>query len=171
MPSRLISTSIILVAGTVILYTDVDPAEPQGDSSFWRGEDKDVAYVSRCYPCRVGITSTAPAQHLNGSRPDETRQAPIQQGGRESVRALLRRVSSRIAMPLGVDRGRSSARLRVHLNGDLDAAGPVVAACASVESLQLLISPEVCPGETEALFIALERPSHQLTGTAAWPNG
>lgn len=44
----------------------------------------------------------------------------------------------------------------------MDAAGPIVAACASVEWLQLLISPEVCPDEREALLSALEQLSHQL---------
>jgi hypothetical protein len=49
----------------------------------------------------------------------------------------------------------------------LDVAGPIAAACASVEWLQLLISPEVCP-QSEALLIGLERsPIHQRD----WPRG
>lgn len=105
------------------------------------GGDKDIASVSTC----TVICTTWTAPHQN-----------IQQGGREQVRAATRR-----SRESRVDRGRSSIS-RFDWIGDMDAAGPIVAACASVEWLQLLISPEVCPEEREALLSALEQLSHQL---------
>lgn len=75
---------------------------------------------------------------------------------------------SRIAMAGGVDRGR---KLSCALDWimEQDAAGPIVAACASVEWLQLLISPEVCVVLSEGLLIALEHLSYhsKISGRVA----
>lgn len=87
-----------------------------------------------------GVTRISPAFQ---PVPLGQHQSPdVQQGGREQVRAATRR-----SRESRVDRVRSSIS-RFDWSGDMDAAGPIVAACASVEWLQLLISPEVCPEES-----------------------
>ncbi|KAL6878117.1 hypothetical protein HDV57DRAFT_125045 [Trichoderma longibrachiatum] len=151
LPSRLISTSIILVPGTNLLhsYSDVDPAKPPKVTIlFSAGRTRIQPMCASMLPVgSATVRAPQPAQHLNGSRPGKTRQAPIRQGGREQVRAVLRRVFSRIAMLLEVEpRKKLSPGCAFDRTGDMDAAGPIVAACASVESLSAADVPRGLPG-------------------------